>query len=346
MRREIGSILVGTSLEPVSDGVVRVAHALATAAGAELHLVHAFALPLADEPTAGDGAPGEMLRGESDALHARLGDQLRRLGIGRPEIASSRIETGAPHRALVDVAQRVGADLLVVGASEEGGAIRRMIGSTADRVVRKATCPVLVARGPLAPPLSRVLLPVDLSVLSADTFGASLEILDALGAGEECEATVLLVLSDLLQKTFSFRFRVPMDEVGELAAAELDEFVDRHGGGRGGDRRPRLAPKLRAAEVTEGILEEIEEEEPDLVLMGTHGRGGFERFLIGSVASGVVRRAPCGVVVVPPEAALRAALAREQPREEGIDDEAPDDEGPSAAVPLRRRGRRGRRDVR
>ena len=46
----------------------------------------------------------------------------------------------------------------------------------------------------------------------------------------------------------------------------------------------------------------------DLIVMGTHGRSGFDRFLLGSVAEKVLRRAPCDVLVVPPRVASAARL--------------------------------------
>jgi nucleotide-binding universal stress UspA family protein len=50
----------------------------------------------------------------------------------------------------------------------------------------------------------------------------------------------------------------------------------------------------------------------DLVVMGTHGAGGFERFLLGSVAEKVLRRAPCPVLTVPPRARPSSAPPSEQ----------------------------------
>jgi nucleotide-binding universal stress UspA family protein len=52
------------------------------------------------------------------------------------------------------------------------------------------------------------------------------------------------------------------------------------------------------------ILRELEERPADLVVLGTHGRGGWDRLVLGSVASTVARKALCSVLVVPPEAAL------------------------------------------
>jgi nucleotide-binding universal stress UspA family protein len=54
------------------------------------------------------------------------------------------------------------------------------------------------------------------------------------------------------------------------------------------------------------VLLRIREWEPSLVVIGTHGRSGFERFLLGSVAGRVIRDSGANVLVVPP------AVAREQ----------------------------------
>ena len=48
------------------------------------------------------------------------------------------------------------------------------------------------------------------------------------------------------------------------------------------------------------ILTMAEEEKVDLLVLATHGRGAVQRALIGSVASGVARRATCPVLLVPP----------------------------------------------
>jgi len=61
--------------------------------------------------------------------------------------------------------------------------------------------------------------------------------------------------------------------------------------------------KVRSGDPRREILRQIEVEPPDLVIVGTHGRSGFERFLLGSVSEAVVRQAPASVLVVPPPSA-------------------------------------------
>jgi nucleotide-binding universal stress UspA family protein len=83
---------------------------------------------------------------------------------------------------------------------------------------------------------------------------------------------------------------------------ELETFVNRNAAWSG--RRP--GARLLHGEVEKEIRERAGEWEADLVVLGTHGRGGFERFLLGSVAADVVRLGAASVLVIPPELASEA----------------------------------------
>ena len=67
-------------------------------------------------------------------------------------------------------------------------------------------------------------------------------------------------------------------------------------------RRPRdrpVVPVVRTGEPAKQVLNEAKDWEPDLIIVGSHARKGTRRFLLGSVAEGVLRGAPCSVLVVP-----------------------------------------------
>jgi nucleotide-binding universal stress UspA family protein len=72
----------------------------------------------------------------------------------RPGVkATGRVELGRPSETLCELAGQLGADLVIVGARGHGGGRRLLLGSTSDRVVHHAPCPVLVVR-PIAPAAS------------------------------------------------------------------------------------------------------------------------------------------------------------------------------------------------
>ncbi len=68
--------------------------------------------------------------------------------------------------------------------------------------------------------------------------------------------------------------------------------------------------ELRAAPPVDAIVAEVQAGRADLVVMGTHGRSGFERLMLGSVTEKVLRKVSCPVLTVPPPHAVRNAPDR------------------------------------
>lgn len=305
MSARIAHVLVGSSLLPASDDVVRSALLVARAAGAKLHIVHAHT-PMALAVV--EAAP-VLLADDQLAVEAMLAAQISRLGIATAELGSCGLALGPPHRVLIDRAAEVGADLLVVGAAETSPTLARYFGSTADRVVRKATRPVLVVRGKFTPSLARVLFPVDLSTLSADALRVGLAQVRAFGLAPGAVIEGLYVLDTLAG--MMPRDPVPAVEVEAYARERLAAFLDRHAADFSRATGLRLVPRLVRAGAEQGILDCIQASGPDLVVLGTHGASGFERLLLGSIAGAVMRRATVSTLIVPPEAAAASAIARE-----------------------------------
>jgi nucleotide-binding universal stress UspA family protein len=288
---QIRTVLIGTALDETSHDVVKAGVEVAQAAGAKACLAHAL-VPLVGVnsglwPVLGSDV---LLRMEEDRLRTVLEEQAQRAGLD----GEWSLESGPPHRALIDLAERLEADLLVVGHRAEAP-LSHLLGSTADRVVRKAHCPVLVVRGGLAVPPRRVVAPVDLSPLSGEAFGQGLQMLRAVGRGSLPEIEALFVLS-VLQRQVAPQFTP--EQVDRFALEELERFVDR----TAGDLAGQVRRKVRTGNTRKEIEAELAETGADLVLLGTHGLGGFDRLVIGSVAADIVRHAPCSVLVVPPAA--------------------------------------------
>ena len=293
------TILVGTSLDEQSDPVVRASAELARQTGARLFLVHAHALPMAyfAAPTGFTTVSPDLLEAERQVRRRMLDEQLGRLKIDPDRLAGTIIEAGAPHRTLLEAATTHQANLIVIGSKETPG--RALHGSTTDRVLRQATCPVWVVAGEVKLPPERVLAPVDLSPLSDECLRRALEILGELdGAGHDFGA--LFVLEDE-ERESSTQFTP--EQIERLAHEELDRFVDRLPTLDGHDIRRTV----RVGDIRRQIHNEIEVSSTDLLVLGTHGRSGFERFLLGSVAADLAGQAPCHVLIIPPAEADTSA---------------------------------------
>lgn len=290
--KTLKTIVIATSLTDGSDGVVRSGVALARATGASVWLVHAY-LPYVPVPfPGGAGIDAQWIEGHVTNLEEQLTEQARRTRLSAlPGFspAQVRLMVGSPHREIVELAGRVHADLIVVGAAEAGQGI---LGSTADRVIRKASCPVLAVRSEIAFLPTRVEIPVDLSPISANALRQGLDFLVQIGASLT-ETEVLFVLNPLevagsIQFTPEQIQRFASEEMQRLIAANTPEGVS------------PVSARIRQGYSQEEILAALNERRADLAVLGTHGRSGFERFMVGSVAAGVLRRASCNLLIVPP----------------------------------------------
>lgn len=300
MERKIHRIVVGIA-DFEEDPHLAPAVALAEMLGAELHVVYALLLPdLTVYPSTELGAFSPDAVGEfRERARARLQLQVRKVSGG--ERVRCHVVAAPAEAALLDVAEEVGANLIVVGATRRGKITRAILGTTAQRVLRASTLPVLVSRRPNYGPPRRMLLTTDLSDLSAKVYERGLEIGCELAGSEDVELRALLVLG------YGLAPPPPLsrEALAEAAETELGRFLrwvepD----------APASRGVIRTGEPAKEIVAEAEEWGADLLVLGTHGRTGASRFLIGSVAESVMRGAPCDVLVIP-RAAEAASIKAE-----------------------------------
>lgn len=204
--------------------------------------------------------------------------------------APLHLEVGFAAPAITRVAEAVDADLIVVGAHPRPAMARFLVGSTAERVIRMAHRPVLVAIEQMRQPFRRILAAVDLSGQSQRVVETAVAI--ATACGSELRA---LYVEDRL---------TPM----LLEAAVYDEKESRQ------HARDQLRETLEAvavpselalsSEVREGhagqeVLRTAEDWDADLIVMGSHGFGFFNRLLLGSISTHVLRHGHRATLVVP-----------------------------------------------
>jgi universal stress protein E len=325
---KLKTIVIGTSLTEASDGVVRTGVALARATGASVWLLNAYLPYLPHLPFTfpfGGSTDAQLIEEHVRDVRKQVVEQARRTGLSvfpgfSP--AQARLVAGAAHREIVELARRVQADLIVMGAREGG---EGSLGSTADRVIRKSPCPVFVVRSETSFPPTRVEISVDLSPISVNALRQGLNLLVEIGATLS-ETEVLFVLNPLevagsVQFTPEQIQRFASEEMHRLIAANTPE-----------GKHPGLQ-RIRHGYPQQEILAALDERRADLAVLGTHGRSGFERLMMGSVAAGVLRRANCNLLIVPPDESQQNEPARE-PAEEltGADWNYVSDEHPPATA--------------
>jgi nucleotide-binding universal stress UspA family protein len=140
-------ILVPTDFSACSDAAVRYARALCQAFDAELHLLHVVQDPYT-QPWAAEAFPaplGEMLEQWQQQARERLAAL-----VPDHETSRSRMATvvGSPFYEIVRYAEEQQIDLIVIGTHGRGPIGHMLLGSVAEKVVRKSPCPVLTVREP------------------------------------------------------------------------------------------------------------------------------------------------------------------------------------------------------
>lgn len=139
-------IVAAIDFSPSSAHAAAFAISLAEEADAHLTLVHALDLPPAVETWIVESEAGTArLREWQQGASARLHD-LVPADAGTYCHVEERVDAGAASRVILDVAAARHAGLLVIGAHGGGSLDRLFVGSTAQRVVRQAACPVLIVR--------------------------------------------------------------------------------------------------------------------------------------------------------------------------------------------------------
>jgi nucleotide-binding universal stress UspA family protein len=283
---KIERIVVGVDFSLESERAGAAAADLAKRRDAEVLLVHALAR-LA-RPV---GAPEEIQalyrrRAEELPEQSRIGlEEMRRRFDADGVRTRVRMVEGVAYGALAEVVGEYDADLLVVGGRGMSALERFLLGSVSERVIRAAPASVLVARGEPPGPAGyrRVLCAVDLSERAAPALDAAISLAAEDGAVDVFHCHVAPPGADIP----SYR-RVLETGAEELGAALLAPFGDRH--------RTVTFSTGRGHPVEE-IVSRLEGGDHDLVVLGTHGRRGLRRMLLGSVAESVVRHAPCSALV-------------------------------------------------
>ena len=220
------------------------------------------------------------------------------LAAGRVTLAA---EAGNTATAIVEQAVATRADLLVMGTHGRSGFDRFLLGSVAEKVIRKAPCPVLTvpphasrpATGSVDEAIDTILCPIDFSPSAAQAVGFALDLARQAGAS----VTFLHAIEWLAEEEprVEGRFDVPefRQHLASGAGEHMKAVIAQET--RPGDRTAHVVVSGRAYRE---ILRIASETPADLIVMGAQGRGGAGLTLFGSTTQQVVRQATCPVLTV------------------------------------------------
>lgn len=266
-------ILLATDGSEYSAGAQRLAFALARQCNAELT---AMTIVLGVQDLEGVGT--HHLR-ESLEKDARVRLDLVTAAAGEAGLAcATRLAFGEkPEVEIVDMAAELDADLIVLGRRGKRGLARFMVGHATAWVAGHAGCPVLVVPRAAAMWKSRILLATDGSAHSAAAAEA------AKGMARQCNLPVTAVSAFL--QSHSEERRAEARAAAERTAADLTAA---------GAPCDAVASLGRPDEV---VIETAAARGADLLVVGSHGRTGLVRLVLGSVSERIMGQATCPVLV-------------------------------------------------
>lgn len=205
----------------------------------------------------------------------------------------SDVVQGNPAPTIVEYAERYDHDLIVMPTHGREGVSRYLIGSVTEKVVRLSSVPVLTARmqpdEQLVFPYENILIPTDGSAGAA----RAAEYGHSLAAALDATVHVLSVV-DETSLGLDVRSTVPRQESEQAATDAIEDIVseaETHG-------VENTVRHIEHGAPIEKILDTIESNDIHAVVMGTTGRHGTDRILLGSVVEKTVRSAPVPVITV------------------------------------------------
>lgn len=213
--------------------------------------------------------------------------QAREAGVTEPRI---HVRAGLAPQLVNRVAEDIEADLIVVGANPEPALARSLVGSTGRRIVYLAQRPVLVANEARNSPFRRVLAAVDLSEESPRVLEVAWSVAEADG-GQLRALHVVEPLPKVLLRAGG------PDDVDRRR--QRDEQLAGLLGSLNVDLASSATPVVREGHAGREILGEAQDQDADLIVVGTHGHGFFDRLLLGSTSLYVLRHGQRATLMVP-----------------------------------------------
>jgi nucleotide-binding universal stress UspA family protein len=298
-RPKIREILATTDFSDESRAGVRYAVALVEKLGTHVTLLHVV------EP------PSRMAGMEAVAL-ARTDLEVAALARVQLEMLAEResvsdlhltscVRTGTPFHEITTVARERAADLIVIATHGHTGLKRVWLGSTAERVVRHAPCPVLTVptrelpkRVGKASPfrLKKILVPIDFSDISKDALPWATFLAAHFGA-----ELILLYVTEKFPIDYLLG-RELMNETITPLMKQAEADLERMAASLSKSTGVNVSAVVRDGTPFEEICHAAKTLGADLIVLTTHGYTGLKHVWLGSTAERVVRHAHCPVLAV------------------------------------------------
>lgn len=205
-----------------------------------------------------------------------------------------RIEAGSIYDIIIETAEKASADLVICGTHHKLMIGDEWLGSTMDRVLRFGSRPVLIVKTQPAGAYENILVAVDFSEPSAKALQF------AIAAFPNASFTLI----NAVESSFSGFLKGAQSDQEELDRqhSEVSRFSESVLSGADASSHSRLNIEVHQGAPVDVMRRHIADHPTDLVVIGTHGRTGLRRAILGSVAEDAIASLPCDVLAVHPHA--------------------------------------------
>ncbi|WP_252271670.1 universal stress protein [Pseudomonas subflava] len=259
-----GHVLIAHDLRGTADLALRRASQLARQHNARLTLLHVF------DP--------KIDQAERERIEQALDRSLTEFA---PPGSQLRLCQGKPAEGVLEQVQQTGADLLVLGAHHQRHEF--FSGTTLDRIARRCPVPLLLVARDEATPYRSALAAIDFSLCACTALHQACLLLPseaAIHALHVFESQKNAAESELPTQ------RALIDQLLHDEAQRLPPGT------------PTLSHEVRTGSILRTLQEHIASQHPQLLVLGSHGRGALSQALLGSLAQHYLHKAPCDIFVV------------------------------------------------
>jgi len=281
-------VLAGIDLTERSRNAFARAVALTKAPGTSLTLLHVTS----------DALPSQVASVHEGYAREVLQDLAARARSEQVASVEPLLVRGRDYETLIEQARKAHTDLIVIGTHRPSSLVQDMLGTTADRVLRLGAVPVLLVRKKPEGSYGSILVAVDFSPASRRAVettlrwfpGARITAVTAYGTSRRTVLGSDAEAREEAAETRRLALKGFLEEVRQAVGSSVEGAID------------RIEPVVERGWAEDVILHAAQETKPDLIVVGTHARGGLQHAVLGSVAEWVLTEAPCDVLAVPPAA--------------------------------------------
>ena len=276
-------ILVATDLSARSDRAMERALRLASDHGGDVTIVHVVDADL----------PALLADAQEKAARQAIQDHIDTLTEGAGQNVSIEIVFGRPYSEILELSEKSEADIIVLGVHREDALKDMFRGTTAERVIRAGDVPVLLVKDRASDPYRRIMIGVDFSVYSRRAVEFAVGFMPT-GEFHLVHAYDVPFRGFLhghdTRREVSKQHEMQFHKMVEEEMATFLSTVDA--------KPPKLERVMQQGMIHEVIHRQVESLNPDVLVVGTHGRTGVAHAFLGSVAEDLLRNPPCDVLAV------------------------------------------------